>query len=89
MAKPDPQQVEHALAAAERLREGKDNTFLGHYTLYLHERNAHLEEVYAAVQKYIHSGQASHEHAVLLRAMEKTERAANPHADAPAIFPDS
>jgi hypothetical protein len=89
MAKPTPEQIASALAAAEKLREGKDEDSLGHYLLYLHDRSQHLEDIYTHVHHYLHSGQAAREHSMLLRAIEKAENAAHPHEDAPAVFPGS
>ncbi|HSC75721.1 MAG TPA: hypothetical protein VLB90_05740 [Pseudomonadales bacterium] len=85
--KPSQQQMDSALAAATRLREKEDPEALGHYLLYLHERSQHLEDIYAHVQHYLRSGQAAREHSMLLRAIEKAEKAAHPHEDAAAVFP--
>lgn len=87
--KPSAEQIEIALAAATKLREGEDPEALGHYMLYLHERSQHLEDIYAHVHHYLHSGQAAREHSMLLRAIEKAEKAAHPHEDAAAVFPGS
>lgn len=88
MKKPfTPEQIETAVHAAERLREGKDEYSIGHYLLFLHERNKHLENVYEHVYHYLHSGQAAREHSLLLRAIEAAERAAHPHEDGPNVFP--
>lgn len=89
MTRLTPNQIEKALAEAEKLRDSDDDSCLGHYALYLHERNQHLEEVYKHVYHYLHSGQAAREHSMLLRAIEKAEKAAHPHEDAPSIFPGS
>lgn len=85
--KPSPEQIEQALAVGNHLRETEDPDFVGHYLLYLHERNKHLEDVYSHVYHYLHSGMAAREHSMLLRAIEKAEKAAHPHEDAPAVFP--
>lgn len=85
--RPSPEQMELAVNAAEKLREGDDPDCIGHYLLYLHERNRHLEKVYESINHYLHSGQAPREHSVLLRAIEATEKFAHPHEDAPAVFP--
>lgn len=85
--KPALEQIEMAVAAAEKLREGDDPENVGHYLLYLHERNRHLEDVYSHVYHYLRSGMAAREHSMLLRAIEKAEKAAHPHEDAPAVFP--
>lgn len=90
MKKPfTPEQIANAVKAAELIREGKDELSIGHYLLYLHERNKHLETVYEHVYHYLHSGQAAREHAMLLRAIEAAERSAHPHEDGPSVFPDS
>ena len=89
MAKLTPEQIEKAIAAAEALRVGEDPEFVGHYLLALHERSKHLENVYAHVHHYLHSGQAAREHSMLLRAIEKAEKEAHPHEDAAAVFPGS
>jgi ribosomal protein S16 len=85
--RPNPDQIEIAVSAAEKLREGEDAETVGHYLLYLHERNKHLEKVYEHINHYLHSGQAPREHSMLLRAIEATEKFAHPHEDAPAVFP--
>ena len=85
--KPTPEQMDQALAAAQALREGEDPDSMGHAFLYLFNRNKHLEEVYEHVYHYLHSGQASREHAMLVRAIERAEKAAHPHEDSPAVFP--
>jgi hypothetical protein len=89
MHKLSPEQINRALAAAETLRDGEDVDSLGHYLLELHARSQHLEDVYKHVYHYLHSGQAGHEHAMLVRAIERAERAAHPHEDGPAVFPGS
>lgn len=89
MRKLGSEEITKALIAAEKLRDGEDVDYLGHYTLQLHDRSLHLEDVYKHVYHYIHSGQASHEHAQLIRAIERAERAAHPHEDGPAVFPSS
>ena len=85
--KPLPEQIETALAAATQLRMKEDPDALGHYLMYLHERNKHLEEIYSHVHHYLHSGMAAREHSMLLRAIEKAEKAAHPHEDGAAVFP--
>jgi hypothetical protein len=87
--KPSPEQIELALAAAKKLRETEDPDSVGHYLLHLHDRSQHLEDIYAHVNHYLHSGQAAREHSMLLRAIEKAEKAAHPHEDAAAVFPGS
>lgn len=89
MPKLTPEQIVIAVTAAEKLRDGDDLDFVGHYLLALHERSKHLEEVYAHVCHYLHSGQAAREHSMLLKAIEKAEKAAHPHEDAAAVFPDA
>ncbi|MBP8030687.1 MAG: hypothetical protein KAY78_05915 [Pseudomonadales bacterium] len=87
MAKLTPEQIEQAVIAAEKMRESEDPDFVGHYLLQLHDRSKHLEDVYSHVYHYLHSGMAAREHSMLLRAIEKAEKAAHPHEDSPAVFP--
>lgn len=87
--KPSAEQIDAALAAAKKLRETDDPDSVGHYLLYLHDRSQHLEEVYTQVYHFLHSGMAAREHSVLLRTIEKAEKAAHPHEDAAAVFPGS
>jgi hypothetical protein len=89
MPKLTPEHIQTALEAAENLRQGEDVDHLGHYMLALYERNKHLEDVYTHVQHFIHSGQAGREHSMLIRAIERAEKAAHPHEDAPTVFPES
>ncbi len=88
MGKPTPEQIEQILMSAEKMRDDEDGSGPGHYLLYLHERNKHLEDVYTHVYHYLHSGQAAREHSMLLKAIEKAERAAHPHEDGPSVFGD-
>lgn len=87
--KPQAEQMDQAFAAANVLREGEDPDSLGHAFLYLFNRNKHLEDVYEHIFHYLHSGQAPREHSMLIRAIERAEKAAHPHEDAPEVFPGS
>jgi hypothetical protein len=82
------EQVRQAMAAAEQLRDGQDDDGLGHYALYLHDRNKHLEEVYLHVRQYLRTGESPREHSMLVRAIEQAEKAAHPHEDGPSVFGD-
>jgi hypothetical protein len=71
MSKPSKQQLESALAAAQRMRaEGADQDHLAHAFLYLQRRDELLERVLQAVEHYLHSGHGSQEHARLLKALD-------------------
>ena len=59
MNKPDPEQIEQALSAAERMREHDvDPHHLAHTLLYLHQRNQRLEEVLRRTDCYLRFGLA-------------------------------
>lgn len=72
MGRPTPEQTEEALAEAARMREhGEDPHFVAKALLNLNFRYGYLERVLAAARRFLHSGMASHEHAVLLHAIDK------------------
>ena len=76
MGKPTEQELQLALAEAARLREsGEDEHFLGKALLNHHYRLGLLEDVLARARVYLHSGHGSKEHALLLRAIDKAEKA--------------
>ncbi|NOY66958.1 MAG: hypothetical protein GXP13_06070 [Gammaproteobacteria bacterium] len=69
--KPDTNELNKALAAAEAMREsGEDPDFISKSLLYLYQRVNKLEKVFNASSQYMHFGQEEHEHAVLLKALE-------------------
>lgn len=76
MGKPTAGEVETALAEAERLREqGLDEHHLAKVLRHLHQRVQALEDVFARARLYLHSGEGAHEHALLVRALDRAEAA--------------
>lgn len=74
--KPTLEQMHSAVAAAENLRDaGEDNLYLGKALLYLKHRNDHLEEVFAAAERYVKFGQDEGEHKRLVKAIEAARAA--------------
>ena len=72
MSRPTETEIAAAMAEAQRLRAaGEDSHGLARVLIYLHHRNAYLSSVRDAVEHYLHSGQAEHEHALLVRALER------------------
>ena len=72
MLKPTLEETQAALEAANAMQNaGIDSADVGRCLLYFHERNLHLERVYAAVERYLHSGLAEREHAQLLKLLEQ------------------
>ncbi len=89
MAKPTDEELLAAVAAARRVLErGDDATGIARCLVWLHDRNLHLEQVYEAAERYLHSGLAEPEHARLLRALEATRDAERreAHRDAEDTF---
>lgn len=82
MGKPTEAELGQALAEAARLREsGEDEHFLGKALLNHNYRLGLLEEVLSKAKLYLHSGHGSREHAVLLRVIDKAEKAAREAGD--------
>ena len=82
MGKPTEYELQQALAEAGRLREsGEDEHFVGKTLLNHHYRLGLLEDVLARAKVYLHSGHGSKEHTLLLRAIEKAEKAARAPGD--------
>lgn len=76
MGKPTEQELNQALGEAARLREsGEDDQFVGKALLNHHYRIGLLEDVMRLAKRYLHSGHGSKEHTLLIRAIEKAERA--------------
>lgn len=76
MGKPTDQELEEALAEAARMREhSQDPHHVAKALLNLHYRHRYLERVLSAARRFLHSGQASHEHAELLRAIDAALKA--------------
>ena len=89
MGKPTESELEHALETAKSLREhGKDGDFLGKSLLNHHYRIGYLLQVLHAAEHYLHSGQAEHEHSVLVRAIDKA-RSVEDHPARPGHELDS
>lgn len=88
MSQPSKQQMEVAVAAAESLRDhDQDDQFMARALLYLHRRNAALEQVLDAAKHYLNSGQDQHAHTRLLQAVEAARRQA--HQESDSLDPDS
>jgi len=76
MNTPTAQEVASALAEAERLRtHDLDANYLAKVLLSYHYRVPFLLEVLRKTAIYLHSGQGAHEHAELVRAIEKAAAA--------------
>ena len=76
MPKPTEQQLQTALQEAARMREhGQDPHHLARALLNLNYRLGHLQRLMHAVGAYLRSGEDSHQHAELLRALEQARRA--------------
>ncbi len=81
MNKPDPEQIEQALAAAERMREHDvDPHHLAHALLYLHQRNQRLEEVLRRTDRYLRFGMAEPELAQLRKLVQRLREEAEREA---------
>ena len=75
MLKPSADELKHALQAAEYMREHTpDKHHVAKSLLYLHQRNKKLEAVLTAVERFLHFGQGSTEHATLVRAIKAANR---------------
>jgi hypothetical protein len=76
MGVPTKEELETALNEAARMREqGEDPCHLGKVLLNHNYRIEMLEKVLQAAELYLHSGQGSHEHSQLLRAIEAAKNA--------------
>lgn len=72
MSRPTETEIAAAMTEAQRLRAaGEDSHGLARTLMYLHHRNAYLSAVRDAVEHYLHSGLAEHEHALLVRALDQ------------------
>jgi len=79
MGVPHKEELEAALREARRMREqGNDPHHVAKALLNFHYRYQLMEKVVDAARHYMHSGLASHEHAVLVRAIEAVEKASAP-----------
>ena len=75
MRKPTAVELETALNHAAQLREqGEDVFYIAKSLLNLHYRLAFLEDVMHKANLYLHSGEGAHEHAGLVKDIEKRKR---------------
>lgn len=75
MGKPSEEQLKHALEKAAEMREhGEDPDFIAKSLLNINYRFGVWQKVIDATKRYLHSGQASTEHARLVSAMREAER---------------
>ena len=73
--KPTAEELNVALAEAQRMREqGEDNFHLAKSLLNLNYRQQHYDVLFQAVEHYLRSGQAEQEHAQLLKALEQVRQ---------------
>lgn len=76
MSRPTEEELAIALAKAAEIREsGNDDSHLAKSLLNLAYRVDALEDVLSKAKHYLHSGQASREHTLLLKAIEKADKA--------------
>jgi len=75
----DPAALDACVNEAERrLRSGGEADRLSHALLYLAGKSRDLESVRRAADVYLRSGQGAHEHAALVRALEKAREHLGP-----------
>ena len=73
--KPSQEELQMALIEAKRMREqGDDAHHLAKSLLNLNYRQQYYDALLQAVEHYIHSGQAEHEHTVLIKAIEQVRQ---------------
>jgi len=76
MPKPTDEELQTALREAARMREqGEDPYYLARSLLNLNYRMGRMQRLMHAVAAYLRSGEDSHQHAELLRALEQARRA--------------
>ena len=76
MSRPTEEQLAIALAEAGRMREqGEDPEFIAKSLLNLNYRIGLLQQVLDKAKHYLHSGHASREHTLLVKAIEKADAA--------------
>ncbi len=69
--KPSSDEMQQAMEMAKLMRETDgDPHFLSKSLIYMNHRIEMLEKVYEAASHYMRFGQAEHEHAQLLQALE-------------------
>lgn len=72
MGKPTEEELKQALEEVSRMREqGDDPHFVAKSLLNIYYRFKLLEKVLQATERYLHSGQAVHEHTLLVRAINE------------------
>lgn len=79
MGLPTPQELQHALETAAKMREqGEDPDYLAKSLLNLNYRYGLMEQVLKHAKLYLFSGESPQEHALLVKAIEKLEQAQGP-----------
>lgn len=83
MGKPTASELRQALDRAIAMRDaGNDPDFLAKSLLNLHYRVLKLERAMDAAKRYLHSGQSTTEHRLLLEAVHEAEAAgADPESE--------
>ena len=72
MGKPTKEEYETALIHAAQLREqGGDVYYMAKSLLNLDYRMKYMEDVLGKADLYLHSGEGAHEHAELVKAIER------------------
>ena len=72
MGKPTDEELTQALEEVSRMREqGDDPHFVAKSLLNIYDRVHLLEKVLQATERYLHSGQAVHEHTLLVKAINE------------------
>jgi len=75
----DPDELARAVSAAElRHRRGDDPERLAATVLYLNAKTRQLDAVLHAADLYLHSGQGSHEHGQLVKAISRANETLRP-----------
>lgn len=88
MSRPTQEELKIALTEAARIREqGEDDHFMAKALLNQNYRLQALEDVLLRAKRYLHSGNGSHEHTELLRAIEKAEATSQVPGEEPPILP--
>jgi len=86
MGVPSEEEIATALNQAARMREqGEDPHHLAKVLLNHHYRLDTLEKVLHAAELYLQSGQATHEHSQLVRAIEQARKASSNSSDGDAL----
>lgn len=89
MSRPTEAELQNALNYVVELREsGEDYHYVAKCLLNLNYRVKQLEQVLEKSKRYLHSGQGSHEHTALVKAIEKAEAAEAFLGDEPKGFID-